>query len=388
MVVFKFGGTSVATPEKIKIQAEKVKSATGQYQKIIVVVSAMGKTTDEILLQAKQIGKVVPSAELDALLNIGEMTTVRLLTFALTNMGVKAIGLNGGEAGILTTGNFGNSFISNINTKIINNLFNNFDVCVVAGFCGANKFNQITTLGRGGSDTTAVALASAFKCKCFIYTDVDGIFTIDPKLIKNPKINRKININNMLELSAFGVKALDTRCVLIASKNNCEINLKNSFSNSDGTAIVSKNFERLKVDGIGVLKGCAKIKIDLKTKSLANFLRFCKQNNIQVGGMVVSGYEKTQTVELIMDNEKLQNEGRKLQKIYKNCKIFTNCCCLTLVGGGFASHVEDVFKIINLLKNNRIKVYALNITQTVFQFWVNKRKVSFTLKLLKNKFNL
>lgn len=388
MVVFKFGGTSVATPEKIKMQAEKIKNAAGQYQKIIVVVSAMGKTTDEILLQAKQLGEIVPSAELDALLNIGEMTTVRLLTFALTNMGVKAIGLNGGEAGILTTGNFGNSFISNINTKIINNLFNNFDVCVVAGFCGVNKLNQIATLGRGGSDTTAVALASAFKCKCFIYTDVDGIFTIDPKLIKNPKINKKININNMLELSAFGVKALDTRCVLIASKNNCEINLKNSFSNSDGTAIASKNFECLKVDGIGVLKGCAKIKIDLKTKSLANFLRFCKQNNIQVGGMVVSGYKKTQIVEFMMDNEKLQNEGRKLKKTYKNCKFFTNYCCLTLVGGGFASHVEDVFNLINLLKNNRIKVYALNITQTVFQLWVNRRKVNFALKLLKNKFNL
>ena len=167
MVVFIFFLTSVATPEKIKMQAEKIKNAAGQYQKIIVVVSAMGKTTDEILLQAKQLGEIVPSAELDALLNIGEMTTVRLLTFALTNMGVKAIGLNGGEAGILTTGNFGNSFISNINTKIINNLFNNFDVCVVAGFCGVNKLNQIATLGRGGSDTTAVALASAFKCKCF-----------------------------------------------------------------------------------------------------------------------------------------------------------------------------------------------------------------------------
>ena len=388
MVVFKFGGTSVATPEKIKIQAERIKNATGQYQKIIVVVSAMGKTTDEILLQAKQIGKIVPSAELDAFLNVGEMTTVRLLTYALTNMGIKAIGLNGGEAGIFTTGNFGNSFISNINTKIINNLFNNFDVCVVAGFCGVNKFNQITTLGRGGSDTTAVALASAFKCKCFIYTDVDGIFTIDPKLIKNPKINKKININNMLELSAFGVRALDTRCALIASKNNCEINLKNSFTSSDGTVIVLQNFESLKVDGIGVLTGCTKIKIDLKTKSLTNFLRFCKQNNIQVGGLVVSGFEKTQTVEFMLDNQKLQNVGKKLQKTYKNCKFFTNYCCLTLVGGGFASHVEDVFKLVNLLKNNRIKVYALNITQTVFQLWVNKRKANFALKLMKNKFNL
>lgn len=246
IVVQKYGGTSVESKENLDIICDKIIDYTKKSIKLVVVVSAQGKTTDNLLAKAYEYVDSPNQRELDLLLMTGELQSVALITMMLKERGINAIGLTGEQAGIITDSTYGNAKIESIYIDNILNYLNDNTIVVVAGFQGIDKFGNITTLGRGGSDLTAVALASALKAKrCEIYTDVDGIFSTDPKVIKKSKLLKKISYDEMLEAATSGAKVLHNRSVNVGKQHNIKISVK-SFKNKTNGSIVD-NFENQNV---------------------------------------------------------------------------------------------------------------------------------------------
>ncbi|MEG1142647.1 MAG: aspartate kinase, partial [Clostridia bacterium] len=241
ILVQKFGGTSVANKEKLEIVAEKIISNLNK-NKIIVVVSAQGKYTDFLINSAYTYSNNPDTRALDMLLCTGEMQTVSYLTMILKDKNIKTIGLTGAQAGIISTSNYTNAKIDTIYSENILNYLNTYNVVIVAGFQATDRFGNITTLGRGGSDLTAVAIASVLKAnKCEIYTDVDGVYTSDPKIIKKTKLLKKISYNEMLEAASCGAKVLHNRSVKVAKKYNLNLLVKNTSNNTSGSLISKSN---------------------------------------------------------------------------------------------------------------------------------------------------
>jgi len=259
--VLKFGGSSVSTLDKIKDISTYLKSRTEEDEQLIVVVSAMGKTTDDLLDQVDQITDEPDEADLAMLLTTGEQQTISYLSLSLHSLGVKSKPLTGYQAGIRTKGRYMKSKISSIKNEVFNRLFESQDVVIVAGFQGFNEENEPTTLGRGGSDTTAVALAAALDCPCEIYTDVSGIFSTDPRIFKGAKQWDTISLEEMMEMSALGSGVLETRSIEIAYNNDISLYLGKTLSKEKGTWVVptEQMIEKKAVTGVALDKDILQI---------------------------------------------------------------------------------------------------------------------------------
>lgn len=256
-VVLKYGGSSVATIEKIKSIAEYVVNLKKtKYDDVIVVASAMGKTTNALIAMAKEITSSPSQRELDSLLSTGEQQTVSLLSMAINSMGQKAVSLTGYQANVKTVGVHTKSKIKRIDTERIEEYLKDDNVVIVAGFQGINDHGDITTLGRGGSDTSAVALAASLNCECRIYTDVEGIYSVDPRLYKNAKFLDKISYEEMMEMANLGAGVMETRAVEIGKKYNIPIFVGKTLSETGGTWIMDINdiLEDKLVTGISVTR--------------------------------------------------------------------------------------------------------------------------------------
>ncbi|HHV75928.1 MAG TPA: aspartate kinase [Syntrophothermus lipocalidus] len=239
LVVQKFGGSSVASVERIKNVARRVKAEKDNGNRVVVVVSAMGDTTDEILNLAKQIGPLLSEREIDMLLATGEQQSAALLALTLNNMGCKAVSLTGWQAGIYTDTLHTKARISKIHPDRIWKELREGNVVVVAGFQGMTGDGDITTLGRGGSDTTAVALAAVLKADiCDIYTDVDGVYTADPRVVPNAKKLSWISYDEMLELASLGAVVMQPRAVEFAKLHGVRVQVRSSFNGGNGTTIM------------------------------------------------------------------------------------------------------------------------------------------------------
>lgn len=238
IIVQKYGGSSVENKEKLEKICERIISYKNKNLNLVIVVSAMGKTTDKLIAKAKEFSINPVKRELDLLLTTGELQTVALLSMMLNEKGVKTVGLTGEQAGIISDSTYGSASIKSIYTNNILNYLNNDYIVVVAGFQAVDRFGNITTLGRGGSDLSAVALASSLKAKCCeIYSDIDGVFSADPKIITRAKLLKKISYNEMLEAASAGAKVLHNRSVHMGKKNKMTILVKNSLNSSKGTVI-------------------------------------------------------------------------------------------------------------------------------------------------------
>lgn len=256
-VVLKYGGSSVATIEKIKSIAEYVVNLKKtKYDDVIVVASAMGKTTNALIAMAKEITSSPSQRELDSLLSTGEQQTVSLLSMAINSMGQKAVSLTGYQANVKTVGVHTKSKIKRIDTERIEEYLKDDNVVIVAGFQGINDHGDITTLGRGGSDTSAVALAASLNCECRIYTDVEGIYSVDPRLYKDAKFLDKISYEEMMEMANLGAGVMETRAVEIGKKYNIPIFVGKTLSETGGTWIMDINdiLEDKLVTGISVTR--------------------------------------------------------------------------------------------------------------------------------------
>jgi len=253
IIVQKYGGSSVAETEKIKRIAKKIEVKIKEGIKLLVVVSAMGKTTDNLIKLAKEITDDPVPREMDMLLTTGEQVSASLLSIALNNLGCKSKSLNAFQAGIMTTGDFTQARIKNLKTKKIKNLLKENDAIIVTGFQGITEEGEITTLGRGGSDTSAVAMAAALKAKCEIYSDVAGIYTTDPRIHPGAKKLKYITYDEMLEMSSLGAKVLHSRSVEIAKKYGITIYCGSTFSDEEGSYVMKKNIEQPVVSGLSVM---------------------------------------------------------------------------------------------------------------------------------------
>ena len=268
LIVQKFGGSSVADAESIKRVAARIAATKRSGQQVVVVVSAMGDTTDELIDLANQVSPMPNGRELDMLLTAGERISMALLAMAISNLGLEARSFTGSQAGIITTSTHGRARVIDVTPGRIQEALNEGAIAIVAGFQGiAQDTKDITTLGRGGSDTTAVALAAALDADvCEIYTDVDGVFSADPRIVKSAKKLKSVTYDEMLELAASGAKVLHLRCVEYARRFNLPIHVRSSFSNLEGTWVVKDqpeggSMEQAIISGIAHDKSEAKITI-------------------------------------------------------------------------------------------------------------------------------
>lgn len=240
MLVQKYGGSSVANSERIRNVAERIKGRVDSGEKVIVVVSAMGKTTNDLISLAENLSEEPDPRELAMLLSTGEQMSAALLSMVLIRMGVKSISHNALQLDITTVGDFGNARIADLNLDKIYSELEDHDVIVVTGFQGVDTEGNLTTLGRGGSDTSAVAIAAKAGVPCEIFSDVAGVYTCDPKLHKDARKLEYITYDEMLEMAALGAKVLHSRSVEIAKKYNVEILCLSSFSEEGGTRVVNR----------------------------------------------------------------------------------------------------------------------------------------------------
>ncbi len=272
-IVLKFGGSSVADNEKLKIVANKIIGLYNKQNNIVVVVSAQGKTTDKLIEQAKELSQSPKNREMDVLLSTGEQVTIAKLSILLNDMGYEAISLTGWQAGIYTNNTNQNSIIEKIDTSRIEEELEKRKIVIIAGFQGYNENLDITTFGRGGSDTTAVAIAAALKAKnCYIFSDVDGVYTTDPNKLAEAKKIPALSYAEMLEISSEGAKVLHGRCIEIAEKYKIPVITKSTFNNKAGTvisdiieentikSIVKKEISRISVVGTGIIRNINFIK--------------------------------------------------------------------------------------------------------------------------------
>ncbi|MCW2641311.1 MAG: aspartate kinase [Dactylosporangium sp.] len=267
LVVQKYGGSSVASAERIKRVAERIVAARKAGNEVVVVVSAMGDTTDELLDLAHQVSPLPPGRELDMLLTAGERISMALLAMAIHNLGYEARSYTGSQAGVLTTSTHGKARIIDVTPGRLRGALDEGAIAIVAGFQGVSQDTKdITTLGRGGSDTTAVALAAALHADvCEIYTDVDGVFTADPRIVPNARHIKQITYEEMLELAACGAKVLMLRCVEYARRFGMPIHVRSSYSINSGTMVTGSMedvpMEQAMITGVAHDRSEAKITI-------------------------------------------------------------------------------------------------------------------------------
>jgi aspartate kinase len=264
LIVQKYGGTSVGDVERIKKVAERIKSIRDEGNQLVVVVSARSGVTNELIARAEAVCSMPPERELDQLLSIGEQETIALTAMALHGIGVKAISYTGAQAGIVTDMSHTKARIQSIKAEALMKDLKEGNVIIVAGFQGINIDGDVTTLGRGGSDLTAIALAGAIKAdKCEIYTDVDGVYTADPRVVKSAKKIEEISYDEMLELASSGSKVMQSRSVEFAKKYDVVFEVRSSFNHNPGTIVKEEvaSMEKVVVRGVAVDKNQAKVMV-------------------------------------------------------------------------------------------------------------------------------
>ncbi|HCA70387.1 MAG TPA: aspartate kinase, partial [Lachnospiraceae bacterium] len=263
LIVKKFGGTSVADKERILNVAKRIAEDYKKGNEIVVVLSAMGKQTDVLLEMAKSINPKASKREIDMLLTTGEQTSVALMAMALNALDIPAVSLNAFQVAMHTTSAYGNSRLKRIDTERISAELENKRVVVVTGFQGVNKMDDYTTLGRGGSDTTAVALAAALHADtCEIYTDVEGVYTADPRLVSGARKLKEITYDEMLEMASLGAGVLHNRSVEMAKKYGVQLVVRSSINNSEGTLVKEETkMEKMLVSGVASDRNTARISV-------------------------------------------------------------------------------------------------------------------------------
>jgi aspartate kinase len=363
-IVQKYGGSSVADTEKIKriarIASERVKSGL----KLVIVVSAMGKTTDNLIKMAREISETPEPRELDMLLTTGEQISISLLSIALNEIGIKSISLNAFQVEIMTTGDFNEARIKNIKTEKINSLLEENDVIIIAGFQGITEEGDITTLGRGGSDTSAVALAAALQAKCEIYSDVDGIYTVDPRLHPGAKKLKYVAYDEMLEMASLGAKVLHSRSVEIAKKFNITIYCASTFSNEEGSYVMEENIEQPMVTGLSVMDNQTQALITnlpVDYKIVNRIFKKAAEENLNIDMISVIGNNNSLNVSFTIIEDKRENVVEALSNLLKNFDEYnlhyvSGYAKISVVGVGMRSSSGVASKFFQALENIPVKL--------------------------------
>ena len=398
-IVMKFGGTSVASNDKLKNIAEIVIKELKNH-KIIVILSAMAGETNKLQSYLDEFGSK-NSIESDLVLTSGEQVTIGLLSAALKNKGIKSIPLLGWQVPIITDDNYEKAKILKIDKKRIEKYFEENDVIVIAGFQGVNIKGKITSLGRGGSDTTAVAIASSIGAKrCDIYTDVDGVFTTDPNIEKNAKKISKLSYEEMLEMSSTGAKVLHTRSVELAMKNNLTLQVLSSLTKNKGTFIVDEEelIEKEIVSGVSYSKNEAKVTISGildKPGISAKIFGLMTENNINVDMIVQNisqdGISANITFTINQKDHDLTKtviENSKKILEYKSLLLDKNVAKISVIGMGMMSQTGVAEKMFKTLAKNAINILAISTSEIKISVLIEEKHTNIAVKSLHEVYNL
>ncbi|MDD4342755.1 MAG: aspartate kinase [Eubacteriales bacterium] len=400
LIVQKYGGSSVANAVCIKRVAENISKYHNEGNQVVVVVSAMGDSTDDLITLAKQLNEKPSPREMDMLLATGEQVSIALLSIALDSAGKSAVSLTGPQVGILTTNVHSKARIKKVKTQRIQKELDQNKIVIVAGFQGKTEEDEITTLGRGGSDTTAVALAAALKADmCEIYTDVTGVFTADPRVVNDAQKLDHISYDEMLELASLGARVLHVRSVELAKLYNVPMCVRSSYVNEEGTIVVSKDSleKDVVVTGVAHDLNVAKISIfdvpDQPGIASTIFTKLAKEN-INVDMIVQSSMrDKINDISMTVPEEEMDKAVRTIKSVSKEFDDATieadnDVAKVSIVGAGMISSPGVAAKMFHVLAENKINIDMISTSEIKVSCIVKRANAIKALQVLHDAFDL
>ncbi len=400
LIVKKFGGTSVANKERIFNVANRCIEDYKNGHDVIVVLSAMGKSTDELIAQAKDINPNPSKREMDMLLTIGEQTSVALMAMAMESLGVPAISLNAFQVKMHTTSVYSNARLLKIDEERIRNELDSKKIVIITGFQGVDKLDNYTTLGRGGSDTTAVALAAALHADmCEIFTDVDGVYTADPRKVPTAKKLKEITYDEMLELASLGAGVLHNRSVEMAKKYGVQLVVRSSLNRSEGTIVKEEvSMERMLVSGVACDKNTARIAvIGLQDQPGVAFKLFnhLAKHNINVDVILQSiGRDGTKDISFTVAKDSLQEaleiiERHKTTSLqYDKIDVDDKVAKVSVVGAGMISNAGVAATMFEALYNENINIKMICTSEIRITVIINEADAERAMVSVHDKFRL
>ena len=401
LIVQKYGGTSVANTDRIKAVAERVVATAKQGNKVIVVVSAMAGETDKLIRIAHEITDAPDEREMDMLLSSGERVTSALTAMAIQSMGYKSVSFTGRQVGIITDSAHTKAMIERISAERLVKAINEDKIPVVAGFQGIDESSDVTTLGRGGSDTTAVAIAAALKADlCEIYTDVEGVYTTDPRIVKEARKLDKISYDEMLEMASLGAKVLHGRSVEFAKKYAVPLVVRSSFNYNPGTLIIKEDedMEKIVVSGVAADKNQARITIigvPDKPGIAANLFDAIANANIVVDIIVQNISSDTKATDISFTVSKAdskrafeitRNVSDKLSA--KGVNMNTDVAKVSIIGVGMVSHFGVAAKMFATLAKEGINIMMISTSEIKVSCVIDVKDMEKAVKTLHDAFNL
>lgn len=400
IIVQKYGGSSVADSKRISKVARRIVKYRQKGRDVVVVVSALGDTTDDLLKLAHKVNRFPSEREMDMLISTGEQISTALLAMAIHKLGYEAISFTGAQVGIITDSRHTRARIVKINTGRIRKELANKKIVIVAGFQGVDLSREITTLGRGGSDLTAVALARALRARCCeIYTDVEGIYTADPRIVRRARKLENISYDEMLEMASLGAQVLQARCLQVAKRFNIRIIVRSSFSDEGGTMISPKlkAMEKVVVSAVTLSKNETKVTIrDVPDKPgvAARIFKRIAEQEINVD-MIVQNISRTGYTDLSFTVVK-ENLAKTLRTVKKASEqvgggavvVDKDIARVSIVGVGMKSHSGIAAGMFEALAENKINIEMISTSEISISCVIRKRLANKAVRAIHRKFKL
>ena len=397
LIVQKFGGTSVANTERLQNVADIVTSTYKAGNQVVVVVSAQGDTTDDFIEKAAAINENPSKREMDVLLSAGEQISMALLAMAIEKLGYPVVSLTGWQAGIETNRHHGDARIHRVTGERIRSELDSGRIVIVAGFQGIDKQDDITTLGRGGSDTTAVAIAASLRADlCQIYTDVDGVYTADPRLVDGARKLDAITYDEMLELATLGAQVLHNRSVEMAKKYNVDLEVVSSFTRNPGTKVKEgSNMEKMIVSGVARDNKCARVAVinlpdepgfafkvfSILAKNKINvdiILQSVGRDNKKTISFTVNQDDAERTRQILMDNKDLLR--------FEDVSVNTGVAKVSIVGAGMASNPGVAATMFEALAAAQINIRMISTSEIKISVLINEEDSDRAVRAIHDKF--
>ena len=397
LIVQKFGGTSVANTGRLQNVADIVTSTYKAGNQVVVVVSAQGDTTDDFIAKAAELNERPSKREMDVLLSAGEQISMALLAMAIQKLGYPVISLTGWQAGIETDINYSEARIRKVTAERIRSELDRNRIVIVAGFQGINKQDDITTLGRGGSDTTAVAIAASLGADlCQIYTDVDGVYTADPRLVPDARKLEAITYDEMLELATLGAQVLHNRSVEMAKKYNVDLEVVSSFTRNPGTKVKEgSDMEKMNVSGVARDNHCARVAIiNLPDEPGVAFKVFSLLAKYKVNVDIILqsvGQKGRKSITFTIPEDKAEEVGKILRKNQENLdfediSINTQVAKVSIVGAGMASNPGVAAKMFEALSNAQINIRMISTSEIKISVLIDEADAQRAVRAVHDKF--
>lgn len=399
LIVKKFGGSSVADAERVMHVAKSLAKAANEGHRLVVVLSAQGKTTDSLIAKAHELSDAPSKREMDMLLATGEQQSVALMAIALEKLGIPAVSLNAFQVAMHTNRTYSSARLQTIDTVRINDELDQGKIVLVTGFQGVNRYDDLTTLGRGGSDTTAVAIAAAMNAdRCQIYTDVEGVYTADPRVVPNARKLSEIGYSEMLELASTGAKVLHNRCVELARKYKVEIEVLSSMTEAPGTIVKEDSkVERMLVSGVSADKKVSLFSIiGIKDEPGLAFELFSRlaRNNINIDIILQSiGRDGTKDISFTVSSDDMEDalqvvktycEEVHAQSYYHNDDVAK----VSVVGAGMTSNPGIASKMFEALYNAHINIQMISTSEVKISVLIARADIDIAVKAIHDQFKL